>query len=98
MSVEELYKKALAFNQDPSNSDKFSPDNTQRLKFYAYFKQINSGQCKGSAPSRLKVVERAKYDAWKALGNISKEEAMKGYIKTLTEAYPKWNGDAVPKL
>jgi len=44
----------------------------------------------------LKVVERAKYDAWKALGNMSKEDAMKGYVEVLTKGYPNWN--VSPKL
>jgi hypothetical protein len=35
-----------------------------------------------SAPSRLKLVERAKYDVWKKLGNsMTKEEAKKKFIE-----------------
>ena len=39
--------------------------------------QINNGPCKGSAPSKLKMIERAKYDEWKKLGQLSADEAMK---------------------
>jgi len=46
-STEELFNKALAFIKDPSNADKFTPDNMQRLQFYAYFKQATEGPCKG---------------------------------------------------
>jgi acyl-CoA-binding protein len=51
----------------------------------------------GSAPSRLKIVERAKYDAWKALGKLSKDGAMQKYIDELTKLAPKWE-NVKPKL
>ncbi len=47
MSTDELFEKALAFIKDTSNSDKFQPDNMQKLQFYAYYKQITEGACKG---------------------------------------------------
>jgi len=48
MSTDELFEKALAFIKDTSNSDKFQPDNMQKLQFYAYYKQITEGPCKGT--------------------------------------------------
>ena len=51
----------------------------------------------GSAPSKLKVVERAKYDAWKELGNLSKDDAMKKYADDLTKIVPNWDKPK-PKL
>jgi len=44
----------------------------------------------GPAPSKLNVAAKAKYDFWKKLGEMSKEEAMKGYIDLVTELYPGW--------
>jgi len=35
-------------------------------------------------------VERAKWDAWKKLGDITKEEAMNKYISELTKSAPNW--------
>ena len=35
--------------------------NEDKLNFYALFKQATEGPVKGPAPSRLKVVARAKY-------------------------------------
>lgn len=58
--------------------------NEDKLKFYALFKYSTSGECKGPAPSRLKIVEKYKYDAWKALGNkMTKDEAKLQYIKEI---------------
>ncbi len=44
-----------------------------------------------------KMVERAKYDAWKALGKISKEEAMKKYCDELSKLSKEWDKPK-PKL
>lgn len=53
------------------------------LRFYSYFKQATQGPCTGSRPAFWDVVGRAKYDAWKKLGDISKEEAMARYVDEL---------------
>ncbi len=58
----------------------FQPSNEMLLKFYGYYKQATNGNCITSKPSIFKVVERAKWDAWNSLQNLSKEEAMQGYI------------------
>jgi acyl-CoA-binding protein len=54
--------------------------NDDKLAFYALFKQGTSGENTTKAPSRLKVVEKFKWDAWKKLGKMSKEEARKKYV------------------
>ena len=69
-------------------------DNETKLKFYAFFKQATVGPNKTKAPSKLKVVERYKWDQWKKLKNMSKEDAMKGYVQELTKKVPNWNGKA----
>jgi acyl-CoA-binding protein len=53
------------------------------LKFYAYFKQGTEGPCKMRRPAFWDVVGRAKYDAWKRLGEMPKEKAMKEYVEEL---------------
>ncbi len=42
-------------------------------------------------------MERAKWDAWHKLGNITKEEAMKIYIDELNKSSPNWE-KPTPKL
>eukprot|EP00350_Pseudokeronopsis_sp_OXSARD2_P004253 CAMPEP_0170540642 /NCGR_PEP_ID=MMETSP0211-20121228/618_1 /TAXON_ID=311385 /ORGANISM="Pseudokeronopsis sp., Strain OXSARD2" /LENGTH=57 /DNA_ID=CAMNT_0010843133 /DNA_START=129 /DNA_END=302 /DNA_ORIENTATION=+ len=40
------------------------------------------GECKIAAPSRLKIFERAKYDAWKKLGNsMTKDQAKAKFVE-----------------
>ena len=38
-----------------------------------------------------KMVERAKFDAWKAIGKISKEDAMKRYCDELSKIAKGWD-------
>lgn len=53
------------------------------LKFYAYYKQATLGPCTSSRPGFWDVVGRAKYDAWKALGDLPKTKAMANYVDEL---------------
>lgn len=53
------------------------------LRFYAYFKQATIGPCSGQRPGFWDVVGRAKYDAWKKLGDLSRNDAMTKYVDEL---------------
>ena len=44
----------------------------------------------GAAPSKFNIAAKAKYDFWRKLGDMSKEEAMKGYVNLVSELYPGW--------
>nr|WP_235826794.1 acyl-CoA-binding protein [Facilibium subflavum] len=63
----------------------FKPNNTQKLKLYAFYKQATEGDVKGECPSALKMVERAKWMAWNAIKGKSKEDAMQGYLAVFEE-------------
>jgi len=58
----------------------YQPTNQEKLDFYGLFKQGTEGPCNTKAPSRLKIVDKAKWDAWNSLGKKTKEEAMKIYV------------------
>lgn len=53
------------------------------LRFYGYFKQATQGPCGGSRPAFWDIVGRAKYDAWKRLGEMPKTDAMAKYVDEL---------------
>ena len=59
----------------------FTPNNTQKLKLYAFYKQATSGDVEGECPSVIHMVERAKWQAWKAIKGMGKDKAMEGYLK-----------------
>mmetsp|Transcript_26605 Transcript_26605/g.47830 ORF Transcript_26605/g.47830 Transcript_26605/m.47830 type:complete len:94 (+) Transcript_26605:2355-2636(+) len=87
--MEEEFRTALRYVTDP-NAPPLSTTNEQKLEFYALFKQSTEGPPKGSPPSRLKVVERAKYMAWKAKAKLSKNDAQRAYIELLNKVAPTW--------
>jgi len=45
----------------------FSPNNSQKLKLYAFYKQAVDGDVVGDCPSIINMVERAKWQAWNAV-------------------------------
>ena len=51
------------------------------LKFYAYYKQATRGPCQTVKPKIYDVAKRAKWDAWKSLGNMTSNEAMFFYLE-----------------
>ncbi len=59
-------------------------------QFYSLFKQINKGPCPKRAPSRFNVIARAKYDAWKSVSHLSKDQAMQAYLDEMELSSPGW--------
>lgn len=58
---------------------------TYLYQFYAHFKQANEGDVSGPAPGMFDFVGKAKYNAWKKISGMSKEDAMAKYVELLTE-------------
>ena len=56
-----------------------------KLLLYALEKQSMEGPCTQPKPWGWNVVENAKYQAWKQLGDMSQNEAMRLYVRTLEE-------------
>lgn len=57
------------------------PDDDTLLELYSYFKQATEGDIAGDRPGALNFVARAKYDAWAARKGMSKDTAMRGYVR-----------------
>lgn len=81
----------LAANYIQNNHKHFDKD--QLLNFYKYYKQATIGQLDvtlNPRPSFYKFSERAKWDAWNSLGDMTKESAMENYLSLLDELIPDW--------
>lgn len=61
----------------------YQPSYDMMLRFYSYFKQATEGPCKSRRPAFWDIVGKAKYDAWKRLGEMPKEKAMESYVEEL---------------
>jgi diazepam-binding inhibitor (GABA receptor modulating acyl-CoA-binding protein) len=94
MSKEE-FENAVNYVKEGPPIDSITND--MKLNFYAYFKQGTTGKVNEKQPSRLNLIARAKWDVWNKLGNMSKEDAMKAYIKQLEKLVPKWREWKAPK-
>jgi len=66
------------------------PTNTEKLKFYALYKQATIGKCNTAQPWAFNVVDRAKWDAWDALGSMSKTDAMIEYCDLYIQTSDKY--------
>ena len=74
---EQAQKEVRMLTRKPSNED--------LLALYAHFKQGTEGDVRGARPGMLKVVDRAKFDAWSSLKGTKTDAAMKGYIAKVAE-------------
>lgn len=57
------------------------PDDETLLELYSYFKQATEGDVSGDRPGPFDFKGRAKYDAWADRKGMSRDVAMKGYVK-----------------
>ena len=71
----------LYIAQEAARKLSAKPDNDTLLELYSYFKQGSQGDVCGDRPGAFDFVARAKYDAWAARQGMSREVAMRGYIK-----------------
>ena len=56
-------------------------DNETLLSLYGYYKQATCGKCNIEEPYRIYYKEHAKYEAWNDKKDMSKEDAMKYYVR-----------------
>jgi acyl-CoA-binding protein len=57
------------------------PDNDTLLELYSFYKQATEGDVQGEKPGPFDFKARAKYDAWEARRGMSREVAMKAYVR-----------------
>jgi len=68
-----------------SKTLKEKPSNDDLLFLYSHFKQGSTGDCNTKRPGFTDIIGRAKYDAWKKIEGLSKEDAMQKYINKVEE-------------
>jgi acyl-CoA-binding protein len=91
--LQEVFNNAASHIQ--SLASKLSE--TQLLAFYSLYKQATCGSCNTPMPSLYQIQAKRKWEAWKSLGNISKEIAMGRYINALGKLDPNWKKDTYSK-
>ena len=94
-NIEQKFNEMLEAVRDATID--FKPDNKQKLKLYAFYKQATEGDIETRCPSAFKMVERAKWMAWDSVKGMSKEDAMKGYIKVFSDDHLPKNASSATK-
>ncbi|KAG7209674.1 hypothetical protein KM043_011320 [Ampulex compressa] len=64
------------------------------LQFYGLYKQATIGPCDTPKPNWYQTQAKYKWDAWKSLGDMSRNIAMDSYVRLLTEISPSWEEEA----
>lgn len=74
-------QRQFAAAQRAAKTLRTKPGDDTLLELYSYFKQATEGDVSGKRPGAFDFVARAKFDAWEARKGMSREVAMKGYVK-----------------
>ena len=80
--INSLFEKAV---NHLNNTDEktLNVDNNTKLKFYKYYKQATVGNCNTTQPSLFDLKNKAKWEAWNSLKDMSSEKAKCLYITLL---------------
>ncbi|GAB6029562.1 hypothetical protein CHUAL_005307 [Chamberlinius hualienensis] len=84
-TTKEKFEAAVNVIKNLPKDGPYQPSNDMKLRFYSLYKQATEGPCQASKPAFWDVVGRVKWDAWKKLGDMTKDEAMQAYIDGLKE-------------
>jgi diazepam-binding inhibitor (GABA receptor modulator, acyl-CoA-binding protein) len=67
-----------------------TPDASDLLELYAFYKQGSNGDVQGSRPGMLDFKGRAKYDAWTAKKGIARDAAQRAYVELVGKLATKY--------
>lgn len=94
--LERTFGAAVCFVGDRSNADQIMKLSVDiKMQMYGLHKVATQGPCNQPQPMRLKMSARAKWNAWKNVGDMSPEEAMEQYIYLLSKSIPGWMQDSI---
>ena len=86
--LKEKFEEAVKWVSD-TPEEEFKPSNETKLEFYSLFKQVTEGDVSGKKPKFTDIAGRAMYGAREKLKGMSKEDAMKRYVKRTNEIKEK---------
>lgn len=82
-TTDELFESAVKMIRELPKDGPIKPSDDIKLKFYAFFKQATYGPNDTSKPRFYQLVDNYKWEAWKKLGEMPKDEAKLNYIEEL---------------
>ncbi|PPS00527.1 hypothetical protein GOBAR_AA20135 [Gossypium barbadense] len=89
--LEKDFGAAVSFLVQKSNADQvLKLGNDLKMQLYGLHKIATQGPCHEPQPMPFKLSARAKWNAWKKLGNMSPEAAMELNITLVSRSIPGW--------
>ncbi|KDQ57061.1 hypothetical protein JAAARDRAFT_194244 [Jaapia argillacea MUCL 33604] len=83
------FDKAVTIVQGLPKDGPIKPSQSDQLFFYSHYKQATIGDVNIPRPGLMDFTGKAKWDAWKKVEGVSKEDAMKLYVDKLLEVLGK---------
>ncbi|XP_072544533.1 acyl-CoA-binding domain-containing protein 5-B isoform X2 [Salminus brasiliensis] len=80
---ERRFEAAVKVMRSLPEDGTFEPSDEMLAMFYSYYKQATVGPCNTTKPNGWDTIGKAKWEAWKALGEMTKEQAMKEYVQEI---------------
>lgn len=65
-------------------------DDNKLLMLYSYYKQATEGSCNVPKPSFFDFKGKSKWEAWKKLGDMPRDEAKSRYVETIKSLDPSF--------
>ncbi|KAG6958866.1 hypothetical protein JG688_00010331 [Phytophthora aleatoria] len=65
--------------------------NEQKLTLYAFYKQAHFGKCSVDKPSAVDMVGLAKWESWKALGDMNQDLAKQQYLEWVNDLFEEFD-------
>lgn len=98
LTLVDIFNSAVSIVRNLPKDGPVKPSNDTKLKFYAYFKQATEGPNKTPKPTFITgPTNWYKWDAWNKLGDMSKEDAMLGYVEELKKSMDEVAQDTDPE-
>ncbi|XP_030630642.1 acyl-CoA-binding domain-containing protein 5-B [Chanos chanos] len=80
---EKRFEAAVKIMKSLPEDGPFQPSDNMLNMFYGYYKQATAGPCDAPKPGFWDSTGQAKWEAWKALGDMPKEKAMMEYVQEI---------------
>eukprot|EP00658_Telonema_sp_P-2_P006490 TRINITY_DN12457_c0_g1_i7.p1 TRINITY_DN12457_c0_g1~~TRINITY_DN12457_c0_g1_i7.p1 ORF type:complete len:233 (-),score=72.39 TRINITY_DN12457_c0_g1_i7:104-802(-) len=91
---QDAFSRAAAHARSAAFQQTAHPGYEQQAKLYGLYKQATVGAVQIEEPSKLHMVEHAKWTAWNGNSSLSMDEAKGAYVSYISFLHPGWEGSA----
>ncbi|XP_073765781.1 acyl-CoA-binding domain-containing protein 5-B isoform X2 [Danio rerio] len=82
-SAQKRFEAAVKVIRSLPEDGSYDLSDDMLVLFYSYYKQATEGPCNTLKPNSWDPIGKAKWEAWKDLGNMSKDQAMTEYVQEI---------------